>query len=85
MWQQVYDPFGNTVPSTAWFGHEGSILRYVILTLDRTRLSRRRVGHAAGLCLHRHDRALRRRCIARRVCCERRAAGPGIGLYRHLS
>lgn len=31
MWQQVYDPFGNTVMSTAttWFGHEGSILRYV--------------------------------------------------------
>jgi hypothetical protein len=56
----MIDAQSIVVASTAtnWFGHEGSILRLRVPPLDRTGLPRRRPGHAAGLCLHRHDRSV---------------------------
>jgi hypothetical protein len=64
MWQQVYDPFGNSVFSTVAAAISVVTLLLLIATgAVRTHLAAliallRRIGHAAGLRLHRHDRAL---------------------------
>jgi hypothetical protein len=57
---KMIDAQSIVVASTAtnWFGHEGSILRYVFFHSIGPRLPGRLAGHVAGLCLHRYDRAL---------------------------
>ena len=54
---KMIDAQSIVVASTAtnWFGHEGSILRFVFLHSDRAGLPGRRAGDAAGLRLHRDD------------------------------
>src|SRR6266566_4135858 len=67
---KMIDAQSIVVASTAtnWFGHEGSILRYVFFHSIAARLPGRRAGHAAGLCIHRHDRPMTDRCIALPSC-----------------
>ena len=53
---KMIDAQSIVVASTAtnWYGHEGTILRYVFLHSDRAGLPRRRAGDAAGLRLSVH-------------------------------
>ena len=55
---KMIDAQSIVVASTAtnWFGHEGTILRFVFWHSIALACLGRRAGDAAGLCLHRNDR-----------------------------
>ena len=55
---KMIDAQSIVVASTAtnWFGHEGTILRFVFWHSIALACLVGCLGHAAGLCVHRHDR-----------------------------
>ena len=77
---KMIDAQSIVVASTAtnWFGHEGTILRFVFWHSIALACLVGVPGDAAGLCLHRHDRAL----IVRRGLQERSPAATRRGASR---